>query len=125
MKHFLAESVSNAVNCNIKVSPLTPMFENTVQSDFCHKRNLVTNLEKKDEFKESYSTTLETRTSTGTVLSLKAVVTKQPKVKAAMTLRENAKRELALDKTVFIFSKVVMVLSCLRRGKVQVRCHFN
>ena len=40
--------------------------------------------------------------STGTLLSLNAVVTKQPNVKAAMTLREKANRELALDSTVFI-----------------------
>ncbi len=41
--------------------------------------------------------------STGTLLSLNAVVMKQPKVKAAMTLREKANKEFALDRTVFIF----------------------
>ena len=52
--------------------------------------------------KGSYSITLETWTFTGTRLSLKAVVMKQPKVSAAITLREKANRELALDKAVFI-----------------------
>lgn len=41
-------------------------------------------------------------TFTGTLLSLNAVVMKQPKVRAAITLRENANNEFALDKTVFI-----------------------
>lgn len=56
---------------------------------------------------ETYSMTLETWMSTGTLLSLNAVVMKQPKVRAAMTLREKANSELALDRTVFIlgFSK--------------------
>lgn len=53
---------------------------------------------------EAYSMTFETWMSTGTLLSLNAVVMKQPKVKAAMTLREKANRELALDSTVFIFT---------------------
>lgn len=52
---------------------------------------------------EPYSMTLETRISTGTFLSLNAVVMKQPNVRAAMTLREKANNEFALDKTVFIF----------------------
>lgn len=52
---------------------------------------------------DSYNMTLATWTLTGTLLSLNAVVIKQPKVRAAMTLRENANREFALDKTVFIF----------------------
>lgn len=52
---------------------------------------------------EAYSMTLETWMSTGTLLSLNAVVMKQPNVRAAMTLREKANKELALDKTVFIF----------------------
>lgn len=49
-----------------------------------------------------YSMTLETWMLTETLLSLKAVVMKQPKVNAAMTLREKAKREFALDNAVFI-----------------------
>lgn len=53
----------------------------------------------------SYSMTLETWMSTGTRLSLKAVVMKQPKVKAAMTLREKANREFALDRTVFMLHR--------------------
>lgn len=52
---------------------------------------------------EAYSMTLETWMFTGTLLSLKAVVMKHPKVKAAMTLREKANKEFALDRTVFIF----------------------
>lgn len=43
--------------------------------------------------------------STGTLLSLNAVVIKQPNVRAAMTLREKANKEFALDRTVFIFEK--------------------
>lgn len=39
---------------------------------------------------------------TGTLRSLKAVVMKQPKVSAAITLSEKAKSELARDSTVFI-----------------------
>lgn len=54
---------------------------------------------------DSYNMTLATWMWTGTLLSLNAVVIKQPKVRAAMTLRENANREFALDKTVFIFHK--------------------
>lgn len=46
--------------------------------------------------------TRETAMRTGTLRSLKAVVMKQPKVSAAMTLREKAKSELARDNTVFI-----------------------
>lgn len=42
--------------------------------------------------------------STGTRLSLKAVVIKQPNVSAAITLKEKANKEFALDRTVFIFS---------------------
>lgn len=51
---------------------------------------------------ESYSMTLATWMSTGTLLSLNAVVMKQPNVSAAMTLREKANSEFALDRTVFI-----------------------
>lgn len=53
----------------------------------------------------AYSMTLATWISTGTLLSLNAVVMKQPNVRAAITLREKANRELALDRTVFIFNK--------------------
>ncbi|XP_013368640.1 PREDICTED: uncharacterized protein LOC106148296 [Chinchilla lanigera] len=44
----------------------------------------------------------ETCSRTGTLLSLKAVVMKQPKVSAAITLSEKANREFARDSTVFI-----------------------
>lgn len=44
----------------------------------------------------------ETCSRTGTLRSLKAVVMKQPKVSAAMTLSEKANREFARDSTVFI-----------------------
>lgn len=54
---------------------------------------------------DSYNMTLATWMLTGTLLSLNAVVIKQPNVKAAMTLRENANREFALDKTVFMSDK--------------------
>lgn len=45
--------------------------------------------------------------STGTLRSLKAVVMKQPKVSAAMTLSEKANSEFALDRTVFILAVVL------------------
>lgn len=48
------------------------------------------------------SVTLETWMLTGTTRSLNAVVMKQPKVRAAITLSEKAKREFALDSAVFI-----------------------
>lgn len=54
---------------------------------------------------DPYSMTLATCMLTGTLLSLNAVVIKQPNVSAAMTLRENANSEFALDKTVFIFTR--------------------
>lgn len=44
----------------------------------------------------------ETCSRTGTLLSLKAVVMKQPKVSAAITLNEKANSEFARDNTVFI-----------------------
>lgn len=44
----------------------------------------------------------ETCSRTGTLLSLKAVVMKQPKVSAAITLSEKANSEFARDNTVFI-----------------------
>lgn len=44
----------------------------------------------------------ETCSRTGTLRSLKAVVMKQPKVSAAITLSEKAKSEFARDRTVFI-----------------------
>lgn len=50
--------------------------------------------------------TFETWMSTGTLLSLKAVEMKHPKVKAAMTLREKANKEFALERTVFIFKQL-------------------
>jgi len=50
----------------------------------------------------TYIMTLDTCISTGTLLSLNAVVMKHPNVSAAITLRENAKREFALDNTVFM-----------------------
>lgn len=50
----------------------------------------------------TYIMTLDTCISTGTLLSLKAVVIKHPKVRAAITLREKAKSEFALDNTVFM-----------------------
>lgn len=52
----------------------------------------------------TYSMTLETWRPTGTRLSLKAVVMKHPNVRAAMTLREKANKEFALDRTVFILN---------------------
>lgn len=58
--------------------------------------------------------TLETWMSTGTLLSLNAVVTKQPKVKAAMTLREKANNELALERTVFIFEQQLGLQETIR-----------
>lgn len=48
----------------------------------------------------------ETCSRTGTLLSLKAVVMKQPKVSAAITLSEKANREFARDSTVFIVTTV-------------------
>lgn len=50
----------------------------------------------------AYSVTRETAMLTGTLRSLKAVVMKQPKVSAAITLKEKAKSELARESTVFI-----------------------
>lgn len=44
----------------------------------------------------------ETCSRTGTLRSLKAVVMKQPKVSAAITLSEKANNEFARDSTVFI-----------------------
>ncbi|KAK2115021.1 hypothetical protein P7K49_005646 [Saguinus oedipus] len=44
----------------------------------------------------------ETCSRTGTLLSLKAVVMKQPKVSAAITLSEKANSEFARESTVFI-----------------------
>ncbi|AWP06363.1 Hypothetical protein SMAX5B_004889 [Scophthalmus maximus] len=66
--------------------------------------------------------TLETWMSTGTRLSLKAVVMKQPNVKAAMTLREKANREFALDKTVFIF-ELQLQLQTDDQNRTQNRSH--
>lgn len=56
----------------------------------------------------------ETCSRTGTLLSLKAVVMKQPKVSAAITLREKANREFARDSTVFIAT--VSQEPCLHTG---------
>lgn len=50
----------------------------------------------------THSMIRETCSRTGTLLSLKAVVMKQPKVSAAITLSEKANREFARDSTVFI-----------------------
>lgn len=50
----------------------------------------------------TYIMTLDTCISTGTLRSLNAVVIKHPNVRAAITLREKAKSEFALDNTVFI-----------------------
>lgn len=50
----------------------------------------------------THSVTRDTAMLTGTLRSLKAVVMKQPKVSAAITLSEKAKSELARDSTVFI-----------------------
>lgn len=50
----------------------------------------------------THSMIRETCSRTGTLLSLKAVVMKQPKVSAAITLSEKANREFARDRTVFI-----------------------
>lgn len=52
--------------------------------------------------RRTHSVTRETAMRTGTLRSLKAVVMKQPKVSAAITLSEKAKSELARDSTVFI-----------------------
>lgn len=49
-----------------------------------------------------FSMIRETCSRTGTLLSLKAVVMKQPKVSAAITLSEKANSEFARDRTVFI-----------------------
>lgn len=49
-----------------------------------------------------FSMIRETCSRTGTLRSLKAVVMKQPKVSAAITLREKANSEFARDSTVFI-----------------------
>lgn len=50
----------------------------------------------------THSMIRETCSRTGTLRSLKAVVMKQPKVSAAITLSEKAKSEFARDSTVFI-----------------------
>lgn len=50
----------------------------------------------------THSMIRETCSRTGTLRSLKAVVMKQPKVSAAITLSEKAKSEFARDRTVFI-----------------------
>lgn len=50
----------------------------------------------------THSMIRETCSRTGTLLSLKAVVMKQPKVSAAITLSEKANSEFARDSTVFI-----------------------
>lgn len=50
----------------------------------------------------THSMIRETCSRTGTLLSLKAVVMKQPKVSAAITLNEKANSEFARDNTVFI-----------------------
>lgn len=50
----------------------------------------------------THSMIRETCSRTGTLLSLKAVVMKQPKVSAAITLSEKANKEFARDSTVFI-----------------------
>lgn len=50
----------------------------------------------------THSMILETCSRTGTLRSLKAVVMKQPKVSAAITLSEKANSEFARDSTVFI-----------------------
>lgn len=50
----------------------------------------------------THSMIRETCSLTGTLRSLKAVVMKQPKVSAAITLSEKANREFARDRTVFI-----------------------
>lgn len=54
----------------------------------------------------TYIMTLDTCISTGTLLSLKAVVIKHPNVRAAITLREKAKSEFALDSTVFMIQSI-------------------
>ena len=56
--------------------------------------------------------------STGTLRSLNAVVTKQPNVSAAITLREKAKREFALDSTVFILLHSTESSHTYIKGKV-------
>lgn len=73
--------------------------------------------ESRQLFGESYSMTLATCMSTGTLRSLKAVVMKQPNVSAAMTLREKANSEFALDKTVFIFQNIKYI----KIGKLELR----